>query len=350
MELQIHRFELPLRHPFTTSHGTKTTQRTVVVELVDGALRGFGEAAEIDYHGAMLERIVQALQTARPVIESETWDEPAQLWSALQPQLGSDPFALCAVDQAAHDLWGRRRGEPVWKLWGLDRSRNPPSNYTIGLAPVDRMIAKLNEFDRFPVYKIKLGTDQDVSIVRALRDETDAVVRVDANGGWNLSQALENAAALRDLDVEFIEQPLPVDRWDDMARVHRESALPVIADESCVGEDDVARCAACFHGINIKLTKCGGRTPARRMIERARSLGLTVMAGCMTESTVGISAIGQILPLLDCVDMDGALLLAEDVAEGVRVVDGRAVYPEAAGTGVRLLRRNPRGRGTDRPH
>jgi L-alanine-DL-glutamate epimerase-like enolase superfamily enzyme len=139
---------------------------------------------------------------------------------------------------------------------------------------------------------------------------------------------------MRDLGVEFIEQPLPAEKIDEMPRLYRESALPLVADESCLVEEDVARCAGKFHGVNIKLTKCGGLTPARRMIAEARSLGLKVMVGCMTESTVGISAIAQLLPLIDYVDMDGAVLLAADVAEGVQVDRGAAKFPATPGCGV----------------
>jgi L-alanine-DL-glutamate epimerase-like enolase superfamily enzyme len=181
-----------------------------------------------------------------------------------------------------------------------------------------------------------LGTPHDLEIVRELRKHTDAIFRVDANCAWTADEAIRNSPALKELGVEFIEQPLPPDRWDDMKRVYRESALPVIADESCQVEPDVERCLGHFHGINVKLVKCGGLTPARRMIQRAGQLGLKTMVGCMTESTVGISAIGQLLPLLDYVDMDGALLLARDIATGVRIERGRIHFPEENGCGVRL--------------
>jgi L-alanine-DL-glutamate epimerase-like enolase superfamily enzyme len=163
------------------------------------------------------------------------------------------------------------------------------------------------------------------------------VFRVDANTAWTADEAIRNAAELAQLGVEFIEQPLPRDAWEPMRHVFRESTLPVIADESCQREEDVERCAGCFHGINIKLTKCGGLTPARKMIERARQLGLKVMVGCMTESTVGCSAIAQLLPLLDYVDMDGPMLIARDVATGIRLDRGRVIFPRENGCGVRLL-------------
>jgi L-alanine-DL-glutamate epimerase-like enolase superfamily enzyme len=260
------------------------------------------------------------------------------LWSQVQPRLTEDSFALCALDQAAHDLWGKLRGEPVWKLWGLSIEDVPFSDYTIGIDTIETMVAKLNEFPGWPIYKIKLGTDRDLEIVRELRKHTQATFRVDANCGWTADQAIEYSRELKKLGVEFIEQPLKADRWDDLRRVGREASLPIIADESCIVESDVARCAGVFQGVNIKLTKCGGLTPARRMIAEARRLGLSVMVGCMTESTVGISAIAQLLPLLDYVDMDGAVLLAEDIAAGVRLEKGRCVYPDAPGHGVGLTK------------
>jgi L-alanine-DL-glutamate epimerase-like enolase superfamily enzyme len=202
------------------------------------------------------------------------------------------------------------------------------------------MESKLQEAPGWPIYKIKLGTSHDLDIVRALRRHTDAVFRIDANCGWGPDETIENSRVLKTLGVEFIEQPLPVGRWDDQREVHDDSALPIMADESCQVVDDVARCAGYFHGINIKLVKCGGLTPARRMIDEARRQGLRVMVGCMTESTVGISAIAQLLPLLDYVDMDGAVLLAEDIADGVRVVRGQCEFPPVPGNGVTLRRDN----------
>jgi L-alanine-DL-glutamate epimerase-like enolase superfamily enzyme len=266
-------------------------------------------------------------------------DDPEGLYDELLPQLKDDPFALCAIDQAAYDLWGKFENLPTWKLWGLSQGKIPSSDYTIGIDAIDVMVAKLNEFPGWPIYKIKLGTDRDLEIVRGLRKHTSAIFRVDANCGWTAEQTIRNAPELKALGVEFIEQPLKADRWEEMRRVRAESALPIIADESCIVESDVERCAGVFHGINIKLVKCGGLTPARRMIAKARQLGLSVMVGCMTESSVGISAIAQLLPLLDYVDMDGAVLLAKDIASGVRLDRGRCIYPDVPGNGVTLLER-----------
>ena len=242
------------------------------------------------------------------------------------------------MDQAAHDLWGKQRGQPVYKLWGLTLDRIPLSDYTIGIDTLEKMVSKMAEYAGWPIYKIKLGTPDDLRIVAELRRHTSAVFRIDANCGWTAEETIANSRELKTLGVEFIEQPLPADDWEGMERVFAESALPVIADESCQVEEDVARCHGTFHGVNIKLGKCGGMTPARRMIRRARELGMKVMIGCMTESTVGISAIAQFLPLLDYVDMDGAELIARDIATGVRLEHGRAIFPRKTATACNCCR------------
>lgn len=327
-----------MRHPFTIALGTTTTQHNLLAELSQDGVTGYGEGASADaFPEFTADSMRAALEAARSRIESETLDDPARLWDRLLPALGHNRFALCALDEAAHDLWGKSRGAPVWKLWGLELRDLPLSDYTIGIDSVEKMVVKMKEFDGWPIYKIKLGTADDLAIVRELRRHTGAVFRVDANTSWTAGQAIAFAPELKRLGVEFIEQPLHPADWEGMRRVFRESALPVIADESCLIEEDVPRCAGFFHGINIKLNKAGGLTPARRMIARARQLGLKVMAGCMCESSIGISAIGQLLPLLDYVDMDGAVLIARDPASGVHLDHGRAIFPETNGNGARLL-------------
>jgi L-alanine-DL-glutamate epimerase-like enolase superfamily enzyme len=337
MKLKLHAFDLPLRHTFTISRESLDVQPTLIVELEHAGQRGFGEATANRYYGFTVERMASDLNALRAPIEAAAADDPVSLWTKLQPALAANPFAHCALDQAAYDLWGKLQGQSVWRLWGLSTERVPASNYTIGIDRTDVMVAKLAEFPDWPIYKIKLGTEHDLEIVGELRKHTSATFRVDANCGWSAEQTIANSGPLQALGVEFIEQPLPADRWEDMRRVRAESALPIIADESCIVEADVPRCAGLFHGINIKLVKCGGLTPARRMIAKARELGLTVMVGCMTESSVGISAIAQLLPLLDYVDMDGAVLLARDIASGCRVERGICHFSEVPGTGAQLL-------------
>lgn len=338
LKLRTHQFDLPLRHPFTISRGTVTQQPTLIVELDDGQHQGFGEATTNDYYGMTMTRMVDALERLREVVEGVDRLDPPQLWQQVAPDLADVPFALCALDQAAYDLWGKQQQRPVYELLGLSVDKVPVSNFTIGIDSTDRMIAKLQEVPDWPIYKIKLGTPQDIQIVEQLRQHTSAVLRVDANCGWSVDETIANSHRLKELGVEFIEQPLAADDWAGARTVYQQSALPIIADESCIHPDDVDRCSGHFHGINIKLVKCGGITPARQMIQRARELEMKVMIGCMTESTVGISAIAQLLPLLDYVDMDGAALLRSDVARGVQVIRGVCHYPHANGSGVSLLK------------
>jgi L-alanine-DL-glutamate epimerase-like enolase superfamily enzyme len=337
MKLRLLVFDLPLRHTFRTSRSAVDVQPTLIVELAQGHHRGYGEAISHPYYGVGLEAMAAALDAVRPILAERELTDPAQLWDDLHPHLEAHRFAHCALDEAAHDLWGKLRGQSVHRLWGLEARNLPPTNYTIGIDTIEVMAAKMAELPGWPVYKIKLGTPDDLEIVRELRSHTDATLRVDANCAWSVEETLANAEAMKELGVEFIEQPLAADDLAAMEGIFRESALPVIADESCRVESDVDRCHRRFHGINIKLVKCGGLTPARRMITHARDLGMGVMVGCMTESTVGISAIAQLLPLLDYVDMDGALLLARDIAEGVSIEQGHCRYPDTPGCGVRLL-------------
>jgi L-alanine-DL-glutamate epimerase-like enolase superfamily enzyme len=336
MRIELHRYDLPLAHPFTISRGTITVQPTMIVELEQDSVCGYGEATTNDYYGITWESMADSLESVRPTLQSRQLTTPTALWHELNERLSTNRFAQCALDLAAHDLWGKLHGKPVYELWGLDLTHVPVSNYTIGIDSLDVMVAKLHERADWPIYKIKLGTPRDVEIVEELRRHTNATFRVDANCAWSVDQTIANSEALAPLGVEFIEQPLPAYTWQESEEVYRRSALPVIADESCQVEADVRECRGRFHGVNVKLPKCGGLTPAKQMIEVARGLGLKTMVGCMTESTVGISAIAQLLPLLDYVDMDGAALLASDIADGVRVERGVAHFPATPGCGVTL--------------
>ncbi|GAB3642296.1 dipeptide epimerase [Spirosoma arcticum] len=336
MQLRFHRVDLRLKHTFTIAHDSREVQPTLIVELRNELYRGYGEATATPYYGVTIDGMVAALETVRSLIEAHDLTDPEAFWADMQPHLSQNPFALCALDQAVWDLWAKQQQQPLHKLWNLNTANNPITNYTIGLDTPDRMIGKMQEWP-WPLYKIKLGRPQtDIATVRAMRQHTNAVFRVDANCGWTADQTISFASELAKLDVEFIEQPLPADDWAGAKRIYEQSALPIIADESCITENDVDRCAGYFHGVNIKLMKCGGLTPARRMIARARELGLRVMVGCMTESSVGISAIAQLLPLLDYADLDGSLLIANDPATGVTFNNGRVVYAPENGTGAQM--------------
>lgn len=338
MELFLHEYELPLKHPFTISRGTTTAQRTLIVELRQDGVSGYGEAIANTYYDSPMDSMRARLQSVQPLLHGETFRDTKSFWELCAGHLADASFVLSALDCAAHDLWGRLEGAPVHRLWGLDPADAVPSSFTIGIAEVDVMVAKLAEMPGWPVYKIKLGTANDVEIIQCLRKQTDAVFRIDANCGWAQAEAAQLSAEMARRGVEFVEQPLPPEAREAQARLFRDSALPLIADENCVGEADVPRCVDHFHGINIKLCKCGGLTPARRMIAAARDHGLKVMVGCMTESSVGISAAAQLTPLLDYADLDGAVLLARDAADGVQLHHGRFTFPDEPGLGIRSLK------------
>lgn len=250
-------------------------------------------------------------------------DTDVALWARMNRLIGGDTFALTALDMAAHDLRGRRQNISTWQDWRLNWGTVPMSTYTIGLDSIEKMVAKLNEKPNWTAYKIKLGTRQDIDIVSALRQHSDAVFRVDANCNWTAQEAIENSNSLAELGVEFIEQPLPFNATiKDKARVFSESALPIIADEDCQIQSDIQRCSGLFHGVNVKICKRGGLTPALTMLREAREFAMATMVGCMIESSIGISGATQLLPLLDYADLDGAVLLKDDPAQPAAVING----------------------------
>ena len=335
MRLETQTYRLENKSVFRIAHGARTHTDTFFVRLFRNGLYGVGEATPVPYYGITPADMAQLLESLIPMVKEMDWNTPEELWHKLDPYLAKNRFAQCALDMAAHDWYGKVLDKPLYQVWGLTLDHIPLSNYTIGMDEIPVMQDKLRAID-FPVYKIKLGTSDDVAIVKALRQVTQAPFRVDANGAWTVDQTISYSSQLKALGVEFIEQPLAASDWDGMKALHGQCALPLIADESCQVEGDIDRCAEVFDGVNIKLAKCGGLTPARRMIAQARSYGLKVMCGCMTESSVGISAIAQLLPLLDYVDMDGALLISNDPAQGVQVRHGHAIFTNQPGLGVTL--------------
>jgi L-alanine-DL-glutamate epimerase-like enolase superfamily enzyme len=339
MKVNYRAFNFPFRYPFTISKGTKTHQPSLIVQLEYMGLYGYGEAPAIAYYNIPVEKMIEDLERKKLFVEKFAFTEPERYWHYLHHLYPQNNFLVCALDIAAWDLYGKIRQQPLYQLWNTDMANVPATDYTIGIDTIDRMVEKMQE-KPWPIYKIKLGTQQDIEIVTALRKHTNALLRVDANAAWTVEEALQKLPALKDLGVEFVEQPLAKDDWEGMKRLYKESPLPLIADESCVKEEDVQKCQGHFHGINIKLTKCSGITPARRMIANARQLGLQVMAGSMNESTVGTAAIAHLLPQLDYVDMDGPLLLAEDIATGLLFDNGKATVTGKPGLGITI---NPAG-------
>ncbi|MEA1987532.1 MAG: dipeptide epimerase [Candidatus Marinimicrobia bacterium] len=343
MKLKLHQYDLPLKYKFGISRETRTVQKTVIVELIDNDIHGFGECvANHKYYKSTIEDIFEDLKKLETKLENIDLriQKPQDVWKEFSEELNHNPFAQNALDMAMYDLWGKIHKKPTYELLNFNIKNNIVTDYTIGIDEIDIMVKKMEEFSDWPIFKIKLGTEHDIEIMTELRKHTDATLRIDANCAWNAEQTIEYSKELKKLGVEFIEQPLPADDWSGMKKVYEKSELPVIADESVIKEGDVERCFKYFHGVNIKVVKCGGLTPAMRMIRKARTLNMKVMVGCMTESTVGISGIAQLLPLLDYVDMDGPLLLAKDIATGVRIEKGKVCYSDVSGNGVELLDEN----------
>ena len=348
MKVSYQQFQLKFKHPFTISKGTKTHQPTLIVQLEHMGLIGYGEAPAITYYNIPVEKMIEDLELKRTFIEKFAFTDPERYWHYLHHLLPKNPFLVCALDIAAWDLYGKMRNKKLYELWKGDISNNPLTDFTIGIDEVPKMVNKMKE-KPWPIYKIKVGTADDLSIVKALRENTDATLRVDANAGWDLETALKLIPELKELGVELVEQPLAKDNWEGMHILYQQSALPLYADEACVFESDVARCKDHFHGINIKLTKCSGLTPARRMIENARALDLKIMVGCMNESTVGSAAIAHLLPFIDHVDMDGPLLLEEDLATGISFDFGKITYSDQPGLGIEYLGLFKKSTGTEMP-
>jgi L-alanine-DL-glutamate epimerase-like enolase superfamily enzyme len=336
MNLSYQVFGLPLKHTFTIAHQSRDVQDTLIVKLEESGIYGLGESTTNPFYGITIENMCACLEEFRPVVESGKWETPEQLWDLGRAIFRNNPFAQCALDMAAWDFFTKKQCKKLYEYLNLDPTKIPTTNFTIGIDTVEKMVAKMKEV-HWPIYKIKLGTDHDLEIVRELRKHTDSIFRIDANCAWTADQAIRNSEELAKLGVEFMEQPLGKDDLNGMKEVFKHSKLPVMADESCIEESDVKKCHGLFHAINVKLVKAGGITPGLRMIQEAKSLGMKTMVGCMTESSVGITAIAHIAPLLDYVDMDGAMLLAKDPAKGVQITPEKVTFPVGPGIGAELV-------------
>ncbi|PYO60538.1 MAG: dipeptide epimerase [Gemmatimonadetes bacterium] len=326
---------LKTRHPFVIARGGSSDYRVVWVRLADAdGVEGWGEADPSAYYGETADTVLAALGKLEPHLPADPFDlEQAEArFAQLAPNSAA---ARAALSAALHDLVGKRLGQPLWRLWGLDPARAPRSSFTIALDTPERMREKVIEASSYPILKIKLGTDRDEEILKAIRDATDKPIRVDANAGWTRERAFRMLPVLRDFGVEFVEQPLPPRDLEGIAALRRQGVLPVIVDESCVVATDVPRVAGAADGINIKLAKCGSLREALRMVAAARAQGMLVMVGCMIESSLGITAAAHFTPLLDAADLDGAALTVNDPFRGATIEGGQICLPTEPGLGVR---------------
>ena len=325
---------LHTRHPFVIARGSQTEYRTLMVKVTDSdGVEGWGEAAATRFYGETLDTAAAALATYAPLLG----DDPFQLKSIelrLDTTLQRNAAARVAISAALHDLVAKRLGLPLWQYWGLDRARAPRSTFTIGIDTPEMTRRKVAEAADYPILKVKLGSTDDLAILRTMREATDRELRVDANCGWTAVYAVRMLPVLEEFGVTMLEQPVAPGDLDGLEHVRRHARIPVIADESCVTSADIPRLAGRVDGINIKLAKCGSLREALRMIAIARAHQMTVMVGCMIESSLGITAAAHLTPLVDIVDLDGAALLRDDPFSGATIPQGQVTLPDGLGLGV----------------
>jgi L-alanine-DL-glutamate epimerase-like enolase superfamily enzyme len=329
MLMSYHTIDLQLKHPFRIARSVTELKKNVIMQIGEG----IGEAAPSPYYGESAETVIRCLEQ----LKDQIGDDPFQIesvLSGLNRQIEGNFSAKAAIDMALHDLAAKRLNLPVYRLLGLDGSKPLVTSYTIAIDTPQKMKEKTKEAEGFLVYKVKMGVEGDMEMVRAVREATDERIRVDANAGWSVDQALERIEQLKFLDIEFVEQPIdPADKAG-LKKIKEKSDIPIIIDEQLMISAHIPDFVGLCDGINIKLAKCGGIREAVRMIHTARALGLKVMLGCMIESSVGIAAAAHIGSLADYLDLDGNLLLENDPYEGIRVDQGKLFLSDRPGLGV----------------
>ena len=337
MQLSFRPFNLQLRHTFTVSGSSRNITPVVLTEIRYEGYTGYGEASLPPYLGESQESVISFLKR----VDLGQFRDPFlvdEILGYVDAVDKDNRAAKASVDIALHDLLGKLVDQPLYRLWGLNPEKTPLTSFTIGIDTPEVVVQKTREANRFRVLKVKLGGGNDREMINAVRSVTGVPVYVDVNQGWNDRQkALEMAHWLQEQGVEFIEQPLPKTAVDDMAWLTERSPLPIIADEAFQRLPDVAAFQGIYSGINIKLMKSTGLREAHKMITVARALGMHVMIGCMVESSCAVSAASQLSPLADWADLDGNLLISNDVYEGVKVIDGKVTLNEWPGIGIKKL-------------
>ena len=340
MTLRYYPYELQLRHTFTVATNSRTTTQGVQVEIEYEGLVGYGEASMPPYlqkELGTLESVQLFLKRVQDIIGE--FDDPFKLEEILariDSMSESDAAAKAAVDIALHDLVGKMLGAPWYKIWGFDAAKAPSTTFTIGIDTPDVVRAKTKECaEKFNILKVKLGRDNDKEMIETIRSVTNLPIAIDANQGWkDKKYALDMIHWLNERGIVMIEQPMPKTQIDDIAWVTEHSPLPVFADESIQRLSDVAAQKGVFSGINIKLMKCTGMREAWKMLNLARALDMKVMIGCMTETSCACSAAAQLSPAVDFADLDGNLLIGNDIFRGMEVVKGKITIPDLPGIGI----------------
>lgn len=326
--------ELKLRHAFNLARNSRTTTPDVLVQLEYDGIIGYGEASMPPYLGESIESVSKFLGN----LDLEQFNDPFRIEEILSYVDSTAPdnrAAKASVDIALHDLLGKIMGQPWYKIWGLSPEKTPNTSFTIGIDKADVVRQKVDEAAPYKVLKVKMGLDNDKELVEIIRSKTDKPLCVDANQGWtDKEKALEMCHWLKERGCMFVEQPFDKKMIDETAWLRERSPLPIIADEFCQRIPDVMRAYQVYDGINIKLMKSTGLHEAYKMAVLAKSLGMKLMIGCMTETSCAISAAAQLAPMADWVDLDGNLLIANDSFDGVKVVDGKITLTDKPGIGA----------------
>ncbi|WP_372649381.1 dipeptide epimerase [Draconibacterium sp.] len=334
MQLSFKPFELQLKHTFTLATSSRTTTPVMLVELEHGGLTGYGEASMPPYLGESHETVTRFLNK----VNLSGFNDPFRMDEILEYVDQQEPgnrAAKACIDIALHDLVGKILGHPWYKIWGLKPEDTPYTTYTIGIDTREVVIEKTKEAAEFKMLKVKMGRDNDKELIETIRSVTDVPLCVDVNQGWkDKHEALDMIHWMDEKGIVFVEQPMPKEQLDDMAWLTAHSPLPTIADEAFQRIHDIPKFKDVYSGINIKLMKSTGMREAKKMIDVARALDMKVMIGCMTETSCAISAASQLSPLCDWADLDGALLITNDVFEGMKVIDGKVTLFDQPGIGV----------------
>ena len=335
LKLSFEPYELQLRHTFTVSSYSRKTTPGVQVRIDYEGLTGYGEASMPPYLGQTVESVTGFLSKT----DLSQFKDPFHLETILayvDSLSPGDGAAKAAIDIALHDLVGKLLGQPWWRLWGLDPNRTPNTTFTIGIDTPDVVREKTRECaDRFKILKVKVGLDNDKEMIRTIREVTDLPLAVDANQGWkDREQALDEIFWLKENGIVMVEQPMAKERLDDNAWITERSPLPIFADEALQRLADIPAIKGAYHGINIKLMKCTGMREAWKMANYAHAEGMRVMVGCMTETSCAVSAAAQLSPLADFADLDGNLLITNDLFKGMEVIDGKITLSDRPGIGL----------------
>lgn len=336
MKLTFRPYDLQLKHVFTLAGNSRTTTPVILTQLSCDGFTGYGEASLPPYLEETQESVMNFLNS----LDLGQFHDPFLFEDIMEYVFNAAPgnyAAKAAVDIALHDLVGKLAGQPLYRLWGLNPEQTPDTSFTIGIDEEDVVRTKVKEASIYKILKVKLGRDNDREMITTVRSVSQVPLCVDVNQGWSDRQlALDMIFWLQEQGVVFVEQPMPKDAVDDIAWLTQNSPLPVIADEAVQTKNDVLPLYGVYSGINIKLMKCGGLMAAREMVTLAKAMNMEIMIGCMTETSCAVSAASQLSPMARWGDLDGNLLISNDIFDGVKVVDGKVILPERPGIGVEL--------------